>query len=92
MSVCYSNNIIAFLTPTLRLKPLYVNPLETSKFSIAVPVHVPVKTCYWCTVYSGTASDEKIMKNMPYRVLDSGFTMHTGMEIQRETRLACMLV
>ena len=35
-------------------------------------------TCkkYWCTICSGSASDKKIMKNMTYRVLDSGFTMH----------------
>jgi hypothetical protein len=43
---------------------------ETSKFS-------DTGTCkkYRCTVYSGTASDENIMKNMTYRVLDPGF-MH----------------
>jgi hypothetical protein len=35
-------------------------------------------TCkkYWCTIDSGTASNRKIMKNMTYRVLDPGFTMH----------------
>jgi hypothetical protein len=40
-------------------------------------VPVPVKK-YWCIVYYGIASDEKIMKNMTYRVLDPGFmiTMH----------------
>jgi hypothetical protein len=44
---------------------------ETSKFSGA-------DTCkkYRFTVYSGAALDEKIMKNMTYRVLDPEFTMH----------------
>ena len=52
------------------LEKRHVNP-ETSKFS-------STGTCkkYRCTVYSGDASDEKIMKNMTYRVLDSGFAMH----------------
>jgi hypothetical protein len=31
---------------------------------------------YWRTVYSGTASDGKIMTTRTYRVLDPGFTMH----------------
>ena len=48
----------------------YVNP-GTSKFSSA-------GTCkkYRRTIDSGTASNRKIMKNMTYRVLDPGFTMH----------------
>ena len=47
-----------------------VNP-ENSEFS-------SVGTCkkYRRTVCSGTASRRKIMKNMTYRVLDPGFTMH----------------
>ena len=47
-----------------------VNP-ETSEFSSA-------GTCkkYRRTIDSGTASNRKIMKNMTYRVLDPGFTMH----------------
>jgi hypothetical protein len=37
-----------------------------------------VGTCkkYWRTVCSGTAARRKIMKNMTYRVLDLGFTIH----------------
>jgi hypothetical protein len=52
------------------LEKRHINP-QTSKFSGA-------GTCkkYQCTVYCGTASDENIMKNMTYRVLDPGFTMH----------------
>ena len=47
-----------------------VNP-KTSEFS-------SVGTCkkYRRTICSGTASRRKIMKNMTYRVLDPGFTMH----------------
>ena len=47
-----------------------VNP-GTGEFSSA-------GTCkkYRRTVDSGTASNRKIMKNMTYRVLDPGFTMH----------------
>jgi hypothetical protein len=52
------------------LEKRHVNP-ETSKISSA-------GTCkkYRCTAHSGTASDGKIMKNMTYRVLEPGFTMH----------------
>ena len=49
-----------------------VNPdPETSEFS-------SVGTCkkYRRTFCSGDASRRKIMKNMTYRVLDPGFTMH----------------
>jgi hypothetical protein len=47
-----------------------VNP-ETSEFRSG-------GTCkkYRRTIDSGTASNRKIMKNMTYRVLDPGFTMH----------------
>ena len=56
--------------PPLCCQLAYANP-RTSKFN-------STGTCkkYRCTIYSGTASNRKIMKNMTYRVLDSGFTMH----------------
>jgi hypothetical protein len=52
------------------LEKRHVNP-ETSEFSSAGTYKK-----YRCTVYSGDASRRKIMKNMTYRVLDPGFTMH----------------
>ena len=47
-----------------------VNP-GTGKFS-----STGICKKYWCIFDSGTASNRKIMKNMTYRVLDPGFTMH----------------
>jgi hypothetical protein len=47
-----------------------VNP-ETGKFRSA-----GTSKKYRRTIDSGTASNRKIMKNMTYRVLDPGFTMH----------------
>jgi hypothetical protein len=47
-----------------------VNP-KTSKFSSA-----DTSKKYWRTIDSVEVLDRKIMKNMTYRVLDSGFTMH----------------
>ena len=43
--------------------------------------HSATDTCkkYRCTIDSGTASNRKIMKNMTYRILDPGFTMHHAM-------------
>ena len=45
--------------------------LETSKFRSA-----GTSKNYRRTIYSGTASDEKIMKIRTHRVLHPGFTMH----------------
>ena len=65
----------------------YVNP-ETGKISSA-----GTSKKYRRTVYSGTASDGKIMKNTSYRVLDPGFTMHACVHaMQRGNRFACMRV
>ena len=67
------------------LQTRHVNP-ETSKFRSA-------GTCkkYWRTVYSGTASDGKIMKNTTYRVLDPGFTIHAWHAARESTCMhACM--
>ena len=63
-----STAVINNMGPVLATRT--VNP-ETSEFSSA-------GTCkkYWRTIDSGTASNRKIMKNMTYRVLDPGFTMH----------------
>jgi hypothetical protein len=45
-------------------------------------------TCkkYWCTIYSGIASDKKIMKNMTYRVRSSRF----GIQHACMSRMRCI--